>query len=55
MLMTGLYVILVLSTLAVLWAVVATVVRVRKQLRASETTLRKALDEIEEDRKVTRI
>lgn len=53
--MTVLYVILVLSTVAVLWAVIATALRVRRQLRASETALRKALDEIEEERKVTRI
>ena len=47
------YIILVLSTLALLWAAVACFLRVRRHMAASHKTLRGALEEIERERRTT--
>ena len=44
-----LYAVLVLSTLAVLGVAIMAYVRVRRHMQASETTLRRALEEIERE------
>jgi len=53
--MFALYVILLLSLLAVLGTAGVLYLRVRRQLRASDTALRQALQEVEEERRPTTI
>lgn len=53
--MVALYVILLLSLLAVLGTAGVLYLRVRRQLRASDTILRNALSEVEEERRTTTI
>ena len=53
--MGALYVILLLSLLAVLGTAGVLYVRVRRQLRASDVALREALQEVEEERRPTTI
>ncbi len=53
--MTALYVILLLSVLAVLGTAGVLYLRVRRQLRASDTALRRTLREVEEERRTTTI
>lgn len=51
--MVALYVILLLSLLAVLGTAGVLYLRVRRQLRASDTVLRPALQEVEEEHRPT--
>ena len=53
--MTTLYVILVLSVLAVVGTAGVLYLRVRRQLRASDAALRGALKEVEEEQRTTTI
>jgi hypothetical protein len=53
--MLALYVILLLSLLAVLGTAGVLYLRVRGQLRASDAALREALQEVEEERRTTTI
>jgi hypothetical protein len=53
--MGALYVILLLSLLAVLGTAGLLYLRVRRQLRASDAVLRQALHEVEEERRTTTI
>lgn len=53
--MVALYVILLLSVLAVVGTAGVLYLRVRRQLRASDTALREALQEVEEERRTTTI
>jgi hypothetical protein len=48
MLMTILLAVFVLSMLAIVWTGIALYLRMRHQLNASETALRRALDELED-------
>lgn len=48
--MRVLFILLLFSLFAVLGATIAAYLRVRRQLRASETALRAALDELEQER-----
>jgi len=50
-----LYTFLVLSTLALLWAAAACFLRVRRHMAASETSLRDALEEIERERRASKV
>ena len=50
-----LYVVLVLSTLSLLWAAGACYLRVRRHMTASEKALREALEEIERGRQATNV
>jgi len=53
--MLALYVILLLSLVAVLGTAAVLYLRVRRQLRASDAVLCKALQEVEEERRPTTI
>ena len=53
--MVALYVILLLSVLAVVGTAGVLYLRVRRQLRASDGALREALNEVEEERRSTTI
>jgi hypothetical protein len=53
--MVALYLILLLSLLAVLGTAGALYLRVRRQLRASDVALRQALEEVQEERRPTTI
>ena len=53
--MVALYVILLLSVLAVVGTAGVLYLRVRRQLRASDTVLREALKEVEEEHRTTTI
>ncbi len=53
--MVALYLILLLSMLAVLGTAGVLYLRVRRQLRASDTALRDALQEVEEEQRPTTI
>ena len=53
--MVALYVILLLSVVAVLSTAAVLYLRVRRQLRASDTALRQALQEVEEERRTTTV
>lgn len=53
--MTLLYALLLLSTVAVLGVAAAAYVRVRRQLKATETALMQALEELEQERHSTKV
>jgi pilus assembly protein TadC len=53
--MLALFIILLLSLVAILGTTIALYLRVRRQLKASETALREALHELEHERESTKV